>query len=172
MSSAWALGQYMVLGLGGEGQPPANLTRTGECVLNFPAAEQWAAVEQLRAAHGQIPRSAQQSATIPFSCRQIWGCRSHADTIPTGCSAARTGMPATVRSPRSGELSLRRRRYPGGDCRSSARACPSTLVIDDNNIAPQRWRPLIYNFRHYFGLGQELGKTFTRRDLALAISGL
>lgn len=23
-----------------------------------------------------------------------------------------------------------------------------------------KWKPLIYNFRHYFGLGQLVGKTF------------
>jgi hypothetical protein len=27
-------------------------------------------------------------------------------------------------------------------------------------VDPARWQPLIYNFRHYYGLGEELGKTF------------
>jgi hypothetical protein len=27
-------------------------------------------------------------------------------------------------------------------------------------VDPSRWNPLIYNFRHYFGLGEHLGKTF------------
>jgi flavin reductase (DIM6/NTAB) family NADH-FMN oxidoreductase RutF len=33
-------------------------------------------------------------------------------------------------------------------------------IINENYVDPQRWQPLIYNFRHYFGLGEELGKTF------------
>ena len=34
------------------------------------------------------------------------------------------------------------------------------LIIKENHIDPEKWNPLIYNFRHYFGLGKELGKTF------------
>jgi hypothetical protein len=33
-------------------------------------------------------------------------------------------------------------------------------VVKDNYVNPRRWQPLIYNFRHYFGLSEELGKTF------------
>jgi flavin reductase (DIM6/NTAB) family NADH-FMN oxidoreductase RutF len=35
-----------------------------------------------------------------------------------------------------------------------------TLVVREKHIDPTRWKPLIYNFRHYYGLGLELGKTF------------
>jgi flavin reductase (DIM6/NTAB) family NADH-FMN oxidoreductase RutF len=34
------------------------------------------------------------------------------------------------------------------------------FVIKDHYIDPDKWQPLIYNFRHYFGLGDELGRTF------------
>jgi flavin reductase (DIM6/NTAB) family NADH-FMN oxidoreductase RutF len=34
------------------------------------------------------------------------------------------------------------------------------IMLNDNHVNPQKWSPLIYNFRHYFGLGGELGKTF------------
>jgi flavin reductase (DIM6/NTAB) family NADH-FMN oxidoreductase RutF len=34
------------------------------------------------------------------------------------------------------------------------------FVISGNYIDPTTWQPLIYNFRHYFGLGKDLGKTF------------
>jgi flavin reductase (DIM6/NTAB) family NADH-FMN oxidoreductase RutF len=34
------------------------------------------------------------------------------------------------------------------------------LVVNGHYIAADKWQPLIYNFRHYFGLGEELGKTF------------
>ncbi|SEP94745.1 hypothetical protein SAMN05216362_104149 [Piscibacillus halophilus] len=34
------------------------------------------------------------------------------------------------------------------------------LIIDNDHIDPKKWSPLIYNFRHYFGLDHELGKTF------------
>jgi flavin reductase (DIM6/NTAB) family NADH-FMN oxidoreductase RutF len=35
------------------------------------------------------------------------------------------------------------------------------FVLGENHIDPQKWSPLIYNFRHYFRLAEhELGKTF------------
>jgi len=34
------------------------------------------------------------------------------------------------------------------------------LVLGGQYVDPEKWKPLIYNFRHYFGLGAELGKTF------------
>ena len=35
------------------------------------------------------------------------------------------------------------------------------FVLGENYIDPQKWSPLIYNFRHYFRLAdRELGKTF------------
>jgi hypothetical protein len=34
------------------------------------------------------------------------------------------------------------------------------LSLEENYINPSLRRPLIYNFRHYYGLGKVLGKTF------------
>ena len=34
------------------------------------------------------------------------------------------------------------------------------FILEENYVDPERWQPLIYNFRHYYGLGRELGKTF------------
>jgi flavin reductase (DIM6/NTAB) family NADH-FMN oxidoreductase RutF len=35
------------------------------------------------------------------------------------------------------------------------------FVISGHYVDPQKWSPLIYNFRHYFRLAEtELGKTF------------
>ena len=37
----------------------------------------------------------------------------------------------------------------------------SDFVLGDRYIDPERWSPLIYNFRHYFRLAERaLGKTF------------
>ena len=38
MSSAWWLGRSAMLGFGARSQTPANILRTGECVLNLPSA--------------------------------------------------------------------------------------------------------------------------------------
>ena len=34
------------------------------------------------------------------------------------------------------------------------------IIIEENHIDPNKWSPLIYNFRHYFGLGSKLGNNF------------
>lgn len=34
------------------------------------------------------------------------------------------------------------------------------IIIEENHIDPNKWSPLIYNFRHYFGLGSNLGNNF------------
>lgn len=39
-------------------------------------------------------------------------------------------------------------------------ADPRVVVPGSQHIDPARWSPLIYNFRHYYGLGAELGHSF------------
>ena len=34
------------------------------------------------------------------------------------------------------------------------------VMPNGRHIDPDAWHPLIYNFRHYFGLGDELGRSF------------
>jgi flavin reductase (DIM6/NTAB) family NADH-FMN oxidoreductase RutF len=35
-----------------------------------------------------------------------------------------------------------------------------SIVLGDRYVDPAKWSPLIYNFRHYFGLNEQLGKSF------------
>jgi flavin reductase (DIM6/NTAB) family NADH-FMN oxidoreductase RutF len=55
MSSAWALGQVVVLGLGIEGQTAHNLRSRPDLVINLPAPAQWPAVERLAPLTGRTP---------------------------------------------------------------------------------------------------------------------
>ena len=47
MSSAWWLGRSCMLGFGARSKTPANILRTGECVLNLPSADLVGAVNSL-----------------------------------------------------------------------------------------------------------------------------
>jgi flavin reductase (DIM6/NTAB) family NADH-FMN oxidoreductase RutF len=47
MSSFWALGDRLMLGLTRFGQTWANLERWPECVLNMPSPREWSHVERL-----------------------------------------------------------------------------------------------------------------------------
>ena len=53
MSSFWALRDRFVIGIGSTGQSGMNLTRTGECVLNFPSPGEWQFVERLASTTGR-----------------------------------------------------------------------------------------------------------------------
>ena len=55
MSSAWWLGRTCMLGLGARSHTPANILRTGECVLNLPSVHQVAAVNRLARTTGSDP---------------------------------------------------------------------------------------------------------------------
>ena len=55
MSSFWALGWTALLGFGRNGQTCANLSRAGECVINFPGPDLWRSVERLAPLSGRNP---------------------------------------------------------------------------------------------------------------------
>ena len=55
MSSAWALGQVIVLGLGADGQTARNLRNRGGLVISVPDPAQWEAVERLAPLTGRSP---------------------------------------------------------------------------------------------------------------------
>src|SRR5688572_11858708 len=55
MSSAWWLGRSCMLGFGARSHTPANILRTGECVLNLPSVKQVAAVNRLARTTGSDP---------------------------------------------------------------------------------------------------------------------
>src|SRR4051794_26052616 len=47
MSSAWALGDVVVLGVGVSGQTATNLRERPDVVINYPSPNQWESVERL-----------------------------------------------------------------------------------------------------------------------------
>ncbi|TMR38479.1 flavin reductase family protein [Nonomuraea zeae] len=161
MSSAWALGQVVVLGLGAEGQTAQNLAERPDLVINLPAPHQWAAVERLAPLTGRDP--------VPASKPD--GCRFEPDKF--GAAGLRPEPADTVRPPRVRECPLQlearaqsvRRDASGSFVIAEAvvgkvHADPRIVVPGTQHVDPAAWSPLIYNFRHYFGLGQELGHSY------------
>ena len=161
MSSAWALGQVIVLGLGSQGQTARNLRHGGGLVINVPAPAQWAAVERLASLTGRSPVPEDKRGTFRFEPEKF----AAADLRPEPSQL--------VRPPRVAEcpLQLEARTAdvsPGvaGDFLIvqaevlRVHADPRIVVPGTQHVDPKRWSPLIYNFRHYFGLGAELGYTF------------
>ncbi|MGY0020729.1 flavin reductase family protein [Streptomyces sp. YJ-C3] len=161
MSSAWALGRTLVLGLGAEGQTARNLATRPDVVVSLPGPGLWQAVERLAPLTGRDP--------VPASKPR--GCRFEADKF---AAAGLTPQPSVaVRPPRVAEcpLQLEARamavRPDTGDdfvvVEAAVRQVHATsdiVVPGTDHIDPVAWSPLVYNFRHYFGLGPELGHTY------------
>ncbi|SDR92424.1 flavin reductase family protein [Actinopolymorpha singaporensis] len=161
MSSAWSLGSTVVLGLSDTGQAVPNLERERECVLNLPSADLWESVERLAPLTGRHP--------VPDAKADRY--RHEPDKF--GASGL-TPLPAeTVRPPRVAECPLHLEAEvvsirPGteGGFRivetlvRRVHAADDITVPGTNHVDTRRWHPLLYVFRHYFGAGPRLGRTF------------
>src|SRR5512147_2255124 len=66
MSSAWALGWTIMLGLGAQGKSAENLAARGECVVNLPSDALWQAVERLAPLTGKWPVPEAKQAQFRF----------------------------------------------------------------------------------------------------------
>lgn len=165
MSSAWWLGWSCMLGFGARSQTPANILRTGECVLNLPSVEQVAAVDRLARLTGSNP--------VPPH-KQAMGYRHEADKFG---AAGLTPTPSLdVRPPRVVECPVqmeavlearhdlargdeaRRGHLLGLEVRVRRVHVQRSLLVEGHadRIDPVKWRPLIMSFCHFFGLGERV----------------
>ncbi|MFH9606031.1 flavin reductase family protein [Streptomyces sp. NPDC017448] len=161
MSSAWALGQVIVLGVGVEGQTAHNLRSRPELVINLPAPTQWPAVERLAPLTGRVP--------VPLSKQGSFRC----ERDKFAAAGLRPEPSELVRPPRVAACPLQleaRAARVRPDVTGvfliveaqvlKVHADPRIVVPGSQHVDPARWSPLIYNFRHYYGLGPELGHSF------------
>ncbi|MER6513590.1 flavin reductase family protein [Nonomuraea sp. NPDC001636] len=161
MSSAWALGRTVVLGLGADGQSARNLAERPELVVNLPAPHLWPQVERLAPLTGRDPVPDTKAA----------GCRFEPDKF--GAAGLRPEPSETVRPPRVAECPLQleaavARILPNESegfviveaVVRRVHADPRIVVPGTQHVDPSAWSPLLYNFRHYFGLGPELGHSY------------
>ncbi len=66
ISSAWALGYSIAMGIGEESMTMENLRETGECTLNFPEGALWQAVEKLAHLTGKFPVPADKTESFRY----------------------------------------------------------------------------------------------------------
>lgn len=161
ISSAWALGRTVVIGLGRDGQTARNLAARPDLVVNLPGPAQWRAVERLAPLTGRYP--------VPASKAE--GCRFEPDKF---AAAGLTARPSElVGPPRVAECPLQleaRAARVGADAGGAfviveaevlrVHAVREIVVPGTQHVDPGAWSPLVYNFRHYFGLGEELGWSY------------
>jgi len=169
MSSSFALADRVVLGMSEGGQGLDNLRRSGECVINLPSAALHRAVEKLAPTTGR--------AAVPDD-KLALGYRHVADKF--GC-AGLTPLPSErVAPPRIAEcpLQLEARLVAAHAAHDGGEGVPlpqfailetrvlrthahHDIVVDGTqHVDTGRWQPLLYVFRHYFGTGPRLARTF------------
>ena len=167
ISSFWALGWTMTLGLLAQTKTLENLRRRPDCVVNLPSPEMWRQVEAIAPLTGQNPVPEDKADKFRFE-KDKFGAGAFTPWPSEVVSAPRVKecpvqMEAILRKIHVLEGDSRLRQLGGGAAveveiiRVHVR---QDFVLKENYIDPEKWQPLIYNFRHYFGLGEELGTTF------------
>ncbi len=165
MSSAWWLGPRCVLGFGARSKTPQNILRTGECVLNLPSA----------APAEMVDRLALTTASNPVPDTRISrGYRHESDKFGlsgfTAASSERVQPPRATECPVHLEATLKHA-YPIASEADDLRGRLIALEVQiervhvdseirlegyDDRIDPDKWRPLIMSFQHFYGLGPRL----------------
>ncbi|AKG36828.1 flavin reductase family protein [Paenibacillus durus] len=162
ISSSWALGDCIVLGIGLGGKAIENLEQLPECVINIPSPSLWENVEQLAPYTGKNP--------VPEN-KKKYGCTYQKDKYAiSGLTPieSKTVRPTRIMEcPLQIEARVKNIRIPDHspnfaiiETQAVHIHAHKEIIIEENHIDPQKWSPLIYNFRHYFGLSNQLGKTF------------
>lgn len=167
ISSFWALGWTLTLGLLTETKTLQNLEKRPDCVVNLPSPEMWRQVEAIAPLTGQNPVPADKREKFRFE-RDKFSVGEFTPWPSEAVSAARVRecpvqMEALMRKIHILEADERLRKLGGGaavEVEILKVHVRRDFVLKEHYVDPEKWQPLIYNFRHYFGLGEELGKTF------------
>jgi flavin reductase (DIM6/NTAB) family NADH-FMN oxidoreductase RutF len=170
MSSFWVLGWTLMLGLLDETKTAENMERHAECVVNVPSPDMWQAVEKLAplTARNPVPQlKAKQFRFVADKFRAA-GLSRLASEIVQPARVAECPLQMEAKVNRMHRMRGERLRQLGGGVAAEVEIVrvhvAEEFVLGEKYIDPQKWSPLIYNFRHYFRLAKnELGKTFRAR---------
>ena len=161
MSSSWALGQTVVLGLGVSGQTFANLQARLQLTINFPSPEMVDAVEALAPLTGRSPVPAHKQAQFRTERRKFEAAGL------TQVASAHVRPPRVREAPLAFEAEVASiQRMAGDDDAAIVQArvlgvfAHESIVEGVSHIDVGRWHPLLYVYRHYFGRGRYLKPTF------------
>jgi flavin reductase (DIM6/NTAB) family NADH-FMN oxidoreductase RutF len=167
ISSFWALGWTVTLGLLAETKTLQNLQKRPECVVNVPSPDLWRQVEALAPLTGLNPVPEDKSDKFrfeqdKFTAGSFTPLASEVVSVPrvkecpVQLEAITRSIHGLVGEPRVHKL--------GGAASVEVEILRvhvrRDFILGGDYVDPAKWQPLIYNFRHYFGLGNELGTTF------------
>jgi flavin reductase (DIM6/NTAB) family NADH-FMN oxidoreductase RutF len=167
ISSFWALGWTAMLGLLDETKTADNLARVLECVVNIPSPEMWPQVEKLAPLTGKNPVPDLKARQFRFEPDKfaVSGLSPVPSEVVKPERAKECPVHLEARVVHLHTLSGEKLNQLGGGVAAEVEVLrvhvADEFVLGENHIDPDKWSPLIYNFRHYFRLAdKELGKTF------------
>jgi flavin reductase (DIM6/NTAB) family NADH-FMN oxidoreductase RutF len=169
MSSAWALGDRVVLGMSSGSMGLENVARERELVINLPGSDLWPKVEAIARATGRSP--------VPLHKQKI-GYRFEPAKFDLGGFTPQNSelvRPKRIAEcPIQFEAKVAARHDPGAHWPADrpesfeiveakvvrVHAHDDIVIPGTNHVDTGKWSPLLYVFRHYFGVGADLGRTF------------
>jgi flavin reductase (DIM6/NTAB) family NADH-FMN oxidoreductase RutF len=165
ISSAWALGWTLVLGIECGSKTYQNLLHQKECVINFPSADLFEHVEKIASLTGANPVPDYKKGRYQFNPDKFTAggfTPLKSDLVaPPRIAECQIQMEAVFNNVMDiADDPIETSPVAAIAVRVISIHADEDLVLDGKYIDPSKWNPLIYNFRHYFGLGEELGKTF------------
>jgi flavin reductase (DIM6/NTAB) family NADH-FMN oxidoreductase RutF len=167
ISSFWALGWTVMLGLLDETKTAENFARHGECVVNVPSPEMWQQVEKLAPLTGKSPVPAIKAKQFRYEHQkfEVAGLTPMPSETVALMRAAECPVQMEARGEKLHPMSGGKLKELGGGVAAEVEIVrvhvDEEFVLGEHYVNPEKWSPLIYNFRHYFRLAEtELGKTF------------
>lgn len=159
ISSTFTLGANAVIALVKLNKAYHNVMEVPEVVFNLPTAAMWEKVEAIAPYTAQNPVPPQKMGKYTYTD----------DKFSIG---GFTQLPSEkVRPPRIAECPIQaeakvknvndRDAYVLVELEFVQVHAKDHLVMDGNKINPLEWEPLIYNFKHYYGLGEHKGLNFS-----------
>ncbi|QND51397.1 flavin reductase family protein [Phyllobacterium sp. 628] len=169
MSSAWSLGDRVVLGLASTGQGCINLLRERECVLNFACAGLSPNVERIAKATGCNPvpdykaKIGYHYVADKFALGGFTPIASELVAAPR-ISECPMQIEAKVVAVHGSQGAAQAGPHPGWFIVETqalrVHAHQQIVVPKTQHIDTDEWHPLFYIFRHYFSTGPDLGRNF------------
>jgi len=158
ISSTFTLGANAVIALVKLNKAYHNVMEVPEVVFNLPTAAMWEKVEAIAPYTAQNPVPPQKMGKYTYTD----------DKFSIG---GFTQLPSEkVRPPRIAECPIQaeakvknvndRDAYVLVELEFVQVHAEDHLVMEGNKINPLEWEPLIYNFKHYYGLGEHKGVNF------------
>jgi flavin reductase (DIM6/NTAB) family NADH-FMN oxidoreductase RutF len=167
MSSFWALGWTLMLGLLDETKTAENLARHAECVVNLPSPEMWPMVEKLAPLTGRNPVPEIKAKQFCFEADKFGaaGLTELAGEVVRPMRVKECPVQMEARVTKLHRMRGEKLEKVGGGWAAEVEIvrvhAAEEFLLEGDYVDPAKWSPLIYNFRHYFRLaGEEMGKTF------------